>query len=178
MNRAMPVTVIPASTGKRGMSFLEPHNADHSDERPAPVTRQPSSWSVLRITRARDWRKKEQNEAIFIVASGELEDRRPVEIFLNFADPHDPAAVERGLALANALIEAGGVNSSREPQRADNFRRKRGAPLLFALVQQLNTLPPVEVSGALVERHGTFIPRLEIEAVRPAQTRASAERPI
>jgi hypothetical protein len=148
------------------MSFRETQGADTGDSGPAPGTRQPLPWSVLRITRARDRRKQEKDGAVFLVVSGELPDRRPVEIFLTLADP---AAVERGVALANALLDAGGVNGSGKPRGR--------APLLFAFVQQLNVLPPVEVSGALIERHGSFIPRIEIDSVRPAQTKTFVEEP-
>jgi len=142
-------------------------DADTIDDGPVPGARQLLPWSVLRITRARDRRKNEKDGAVFVIVSGELPDRRPVEIFLTLADPRDPAAVERGMALANALLDAGGVNGSGEPRAR--------APWLFAFVQQLNVLPPVEVSGALIERHGNFIPRLEIETVRHAQTKSSVE---
>jgi hypothetical protein len=129
---------------------------------PSPGARQPLPWTELRIDAARVRRRKDGG-SVFVVCDGRLKVSGRVKFFLTLANGDSSFAGERGVAIMRAIIEAGS-----EPATVTEHKT-----LLAAAVQQLAALRPVEVTGALVEQSGTFIPRLEIDAVRPVSAPAA-----
>jgi hypothetical protein len=118
----------------------------------APGTYRPLPWTTLRVTSARARRAKKG--AVFVSVAGNLADRQPVEFSFTLAGGN-LADSELGLATMKALLRAAG-DVEAEPNTL----------ALMVLLLRLRSLPPLEVMGALVDRPGTFIPRLRIEAVR------------
>lgn len=129
---------------------------DAEDGAPSPGARQALPWAELRIDAARI-RKRKADGSIFVICDGRLAGNRRVTFFLTIADGGASFAVERGVTLMRAIIEAG----------SDPARAARHETLVAAATQGLAGLRPVEVTGALVEQSGSFTPRLAIDAVRP-----------
>ena len=127
------------------------------DGGPPPETCRPLPWTELRIDAARI-RKRKDDGSIFVVCDGRLAGNRRVTFFLTLADDNGGSfAVERGVTLMHAIIEAGS-----EPATT-----ARHETLVAAATQGFATLRPVEVTGILIEQSGSFTPRLVIDAVRP-----------
>jgi hypothetical protein len=139
--------------------------ADTEDGAPTPGVRRALPWTELRIDNARI-RKRKDDDGIFVVCDGRLTGNRRVTFFLTLADGNGGSfAVERGIALIFAIIEAGS-----EPATT-----ARHETLVAAATQGLATLRPVEVTGMLIEQSGTFTPRLEIDDVRAVSATTTAE---
>jgi hypothetical protein len=125
------------------------------DGGPTPGIRRPLPWTELSINAARVRRRKDGG-SVFVVCDGRLAGSRRVTFFLTLADCGSSFALERGIALMRAIIKAGS-----EPAAIAKHET-----LLAAAARRLTALRPIEVTGALVEQSGTFISRLEIDAVR------------
>ena len=131
--------------------------AEADDGGPAPGTRRALPWTELRIDNARI-RKRKDGGSVFVVCDGRLAGSRRVTFFLRLADGNGGSfAVERGVTLIRAIIEAG----------SDPATAARHKTLVAAATQGLATLRPIEVTGMLIEQSGSFTPRLVIDAVRP-----------
>jgi hypothetical protein len=131
--------------------------ADTEDGAPTSEVRLALPWTELSIDNARI-RKRKDDDTIFVVCDGRLTGNRRVTFFLTLADGNGGSfAIERGVMLMHAIIEAGS-----EPAPT-----ARHETLAAAATQRLATLRPVEVTGMLIEQSGSFTPRLVIDAVRP-----------
>ena len=140
--------------------------ADAEDGAPLPGARRPVPWTELRISSARV-RRRRDGESVFIVCEGRLAGVGRIAFFLTLADNNSSFAVERGVALARAVIAAGSDPATTEKQET----------FLAAVTHGLAALRPIEVMGVLVEQSGTFTPRLEIDDVRAAASTTTKAGP-